>query len=175
MTGVTTRPHTMAGRRPVPAGRAILLAFEFAPEDSDPVLGAAHLLAVLHLARADVVRSIGDADDTITAAAARAQEQRDQAIAGQVALIDEHVAICLPSLRRGSVHTETVGALLARLAQRWQHWHELAALPAADPRARDAFSAVAELARAYDDLIDDVLFGRRRLPRYQHPDPHGKA
>ncbi|WP_409496839.1 hypothetical protein [Amycolatopsis sp. cmx-11-12] len=139
MTAVTTGPHTMTGRRPVPAGRAILLAFEFVPEDSEPVLDTAHMLAVLHLARADAVRSIGGADDTITAAAARAQEQRDQAIAGQVALIDEHVAICFPSPRRGSLHTETVGALLARLAQRWQHWHELAALPAAAPRARDAF------------------------------------
>lgn len=175
MTALAAGTRAVAAPRPVPEGRAVLLAFELPPAGTDLVLAAAHELAVLHLARADAARVVGDADDTITAAAARAQRQRDRAIIDQIGLIDDHVTRALPDPRSGSLHTETVGALVAKLAQRWQYSHQMAALPTNDPHVRDASAAVAELARAYDDLIDDVLLGRRCLPRHQHPSPHGKA
>ncbi|HET6288771.1 MAG TPA: hypothetical protein VFG15_18740 [Amycolatopsis sp.] len=175
MTTLATGIHTAAGACPVPTGRAVLLAFEISPAGADPVLAAAHELALLHLAHADTTRVLGDADDTITAAAARAQQHRDRAIARQAGLIDDHVTRALPGPRSGSLHTETVGDLLARLARRWQHAQEMAALPARDPRVRDASAALAELARAYDDLIDDVLCGRRCLPRHRQPIPHREA
>ncbi|OXM43063.1 hypothetical protein [Amycolatopsis alba] len=172
MTTLVTGIHTTAGACPVPSGRAVLLAFEIAPAGADPVLAAAHELALLHLAHADTAWVPGEADDTITAAAARAQRHRDRAIANQAGLIDDHVTRALSDPRSGSLHTETVGALLARLAQRWQYTQQMAALPTRDPRVRDASAALAELARAYDDLIDDVLCGRRCLPRHRQPIPH---
>ncbi|MFK0244482.1 hypothetical protein ACIQUM_07275 [Amycolatopsis azurea] len=176
MTTLATGTHTTAGACPVPTGRAVLLAFELSPAGADPVLAAAHELALLHLAHADTARDLGDADDTLTAAVARTQPHRDRAIARQADLIDDHITRALPGPRSGSLHTETVGALIARLAHRWQYTQEMATLPTRDPRVRDASAALAELARAYDDLIDDVLCGRRYLPRHrQQPIPHREA
>ncbi|MEV6907224.1 DUF4254 domain-containing protein [Amycolatopsis sp. NPDC051071] len=118
---------------------------------------------------------IADADDTITAAVVRRLRRHDRVIADQVARIDRHVLRLLQHHRGGALHTETLGTLLSRLAQAWQHSQQLAVLPVRDPRVHDASAALAELSDAYDDLTHDVLLGRRRLPRHQVSDLHGKA
>lgn len=172
MTTIVLSAHPATGVPPLPTGRKVLLAFQVRG-GGDPVLEAAHELAVLHLARADTGHVLDDAmaDDTSTATAARTQRHLDSAIGRQVARIDDHVMSAVHVHRGGALHTETVGALIARLALAWQYSQQLAVLPVADGRAQSAWFALAELVDAYDDLIRDVHAGRRCLPRRRTADP----
>ncbi|MGY6658672.1 DUF4254 domain-containing protein [Amycolatopsis sp. TRM77291] len=148
-----------------------MLAFQVCGGSGDPVLAAARELAVLTLARADTTCALDDpvADDRSIAAAARKQRRLDREIARQTARIDDYVTGTVHACRRGALHTETIGALIARLATTWQHWQQLASLPVQDERVRAASAALAELIDAYDDLIRDIHTGRRSLPRRQNP------
>ncbi|OLZ50320.1 DUF4254 domain-containing protein [Amycolatopsis keratiniphila] len=172
MTVSTSPARTPADAVPLPAGRAILLAFH-GIHDSNPVLAAAHELAVLNLARADIdgVFDDPDADDTRTARAARKQRHLDREIARHAERIDDHATRVMPVSRGGTLHSETVGALITRLATLWQYSQQLAVLPVEDQRTHSASAALAELTDAYDDLIHDVRTGRRHLPRHQITGP----
>ncbi len=165
-----TAPVVTAGH--LPAGRVVLLAFQVLHDDRDPVLAAAHELGVLHLAHADAAHVLDNpgADDTGIATAARTQRRLDHAIRRQTARIDHHVTTALPMYRGATLHTETLGALITRLARTWQRWQQVAVLPVKDERVRRASAALAELVDGYDDLIREVHAGRRSLPRRQIPD-----
>nr|AGS49582.1 hypothetical protein [uncultured bacterium esnapd10] len=49
----------------------------------------------------------------------------------------------------------------------WRHWHLLdtATALAGKTQVREALHHVSELSVGYDDLVADLLGGRRRLPR----------
>ncbi|QIS08818.1 DUF4254 domain-containing protein [Nocardia arthritidis] len=67
--------------------------------------------------------------------------------------------------RNAGLHTETIGAVIDRLAQTQTHAsHLLMTLDAADPRVHAAWSHLAELANGYTDLTADILARSRRLP-----------
>ncbi|SUB11522.1 DUF4254 domain-containing protein [Nocardia brasiliensis] len=85
-----------------------------------------------------------------------------------VMAIDDWVARSVPQHRLGAtLHTETVGAVIDRLAESSvRAHHALMTLDAHDERLHGAWHHLAELADAYDDLVRDISAGRRRLPEW---------
>ncbi|WP_245720346.1 DUF4254 domain-containing protein [Nocardia uniformis] len=88
----------------------------------------------------------------------------DQRRAELIRAIDEWIARVLPpSLGCARLHTETVGAVIDRLAE----FSASAFVALANPRDGEPFIAwerLAELAVAFEDLTDELSSGRRRLP-----------
>ncbi|MFD3706649.1 DUF4254 domain-containing protein [Nocardia sp. NPDC058658] len=118
--------------------------------DDDPVLTAAHELAGLHERREQQIP--GDTSDI------------DWARARLVCEIDRWVALRAPTPAISApMHTESIGAVVDRMAHfaaltyRALAYGAEAALHAAQLRLH-------ELACGYDDLIDEVASGARRLP-----------
>ncbi|MCM6773932.1 DUF4254 domain-containing protein [Nocardia sp. CDC159] len=78
--------------------------------------------------------------------------------------IDRHVARSLPPAPGSArIHTETIGAVVDRMA----HFTAIAyaALAGSHPTTLgDVWEHLAELAVGYEDLIDELHTGRRRLP-----------
>ncbi|KAF0848301.1 DUF4254 domain-containing protein [Nocardia caishijiensis] len=85
-----------------------------------------------------------------------------------VLAIDDWVLRGVPQHRLGAtLHTETIGAVIDRLAESSvRAHHALMTLDADDELLHSAWHHLAELADAYDDLVRDVLAGRRRLPEW---------
>ncbi|MFI9509065.1 DUF4254 domain-containing protein [Nocardia sp. NPDC052566] len=83
--------------------------------------------------------------------------------------IDEWVNHALPQpFPNASIHTETVGNVVDRLAAlTFQTYVALAQAP--DALYEDAWTRLADLAVGYQDLIDQLRTGVRRLPG---PHPH---
>lgn len=87
--------------------------------------------------------------------------------AGLVEELDRLVAgVGLPSPGSASLHTETLGSVIDRLAISWVRAQGLNDAAAAPERIRVALRQMIELAAAYDDLLRDVEAGRRRLPAW---------
>lgn len=85
-----------------------------------------------------------------------------------VMAIDDWVVRNVPQHRLGAtLHTETIGAVIDRLAEASvRAHHALMTLDADDELLHGAWHHLAELTDAYDDLVRDVLAGRRRLPEW---------
>lgn len=85
-----------------------------------------------------------------------------------VMAIDDWVARNVPQHRLGAtLHTETIGAVIDRLAEASvKAHHALMTLDSDDDMLHSAWHHLAELADAYDDLVRDVRAGRRRLPEW---------
>ncbi|MFC9892416.1 DUF4254 domain-containing protein [Nocardia sp. NPDC127579] len=85
-----------------------------------------------------------------------------------VMAVDDWVARCVPQHRLGAtLHTETVGSVIDRLAESSvRAHHALMTLDAHDELLHSAWHHLAELADAYDDLVRDIVAGRRRLPEW---------
>jgi hypothetical protein len=69
-----------------------------------------------------------------------------------------------PAHGSARIHTETVGAVVDRLAQLTVRAYAILVGTAPYWELCDAWELVAELAVAYQDLVDEVAVGRRRLP-----------
>lgn len=92
----------------------------------------------------------------------------DRRRAELVMAIDDWIVGALPQHHRGAaLHTETIGAIMDRLAEAsvYAH-HALMTLDANDDALHSAWHHLAELADGYDDLVRDILAGRRRLPTW---------
>ncbi|GGK57409.1 hypothetical protein GCM10011591_31950 [Nocardia camponoti] len=85
-----------------------------------------------------------------------------------VLAMDDWVLRSVRQHRVGSaLHTETIGAVIDRLAEASVRAHSaLMTLSANDDVLHGAWHRLAELADGYDDLVRDVLAGRRRLPEW---------
>lgn len=85
-----------------------------------------------------------------------------------VMAIDDWISRSIPQHRLGAtLHTETIGAVIDRIAEASvRAHHALMTLDANDEILHVAWHHLAELADAYDDLVADVLAGRRRLPAW---------
>lgn len=167
----------LAGSGPVLAqvrAVAIVRVFGTNPHGGDqhPVLVAAAALADQHRLRARAHRLIGapDADERTVASAAYAVCAHDAACAVLINKIDRWVATELAECRTGVLHTHTLGQIVEQLAVVWTHGQRLAEArrEVADPQVRLASRQLGELSRAYDDLLADVIAGRRQLPVYQN-------
>lgn len=126
-----------------------------------PVLWFARDLAVLH-----EKRLIGHGGSVNTDAAVVLEIERRRI--ELVMAIDDWVARNVIQHRLGAtLHTETVGAVIDRIAESSvRAHHALMTLAAHDDQLHGAWHRLAEIADAYDDLIREVLAGRRRLPEW---------
>ncbi|WP_141717530.1 DUF4254 domain-containing protein [Nocardia altamirensis] len=157
--GTARRPGRAAGPgggaevpndRTIPGRDLLLAAFRGFPHDDHPMLEAAGELAQLHLAR----------DRVPATEAIKLDRQRIQL----VRTIDRWVTLATPVPELAAPeHTETVGRLVDRLAgMTAQAFAALAHAPEAV--FYDAWVQIDELADVYQDLIDDLRAGLRRLP-----------
>ncbi|WP_240505215.1 DUF4254 domain-containing protein [Nocardia mangyaensis] len=118
--------------------------------DGDPVLLAAHELATLHERREQLLP--GDTSEI------------DWERARLVCEIDRWVVIRSPRpATTAPMHTESIGAVIDRMA----HFAALtyrALACGAEPQLHAAQLRLHELACGYDDLVNEVATGTRRLP-----------
>ncbi|KQY33227.1 hypothetical protein ASD42_15210 [Nocardia sp. Root136] len=126
-----------------------------------PLLWFARDLAVLHEKR---IVGRGGRVDTDPAVLREIDCRRSELVLA----IDDWVLRAIPQHRLGAtLHTETVGAVIDRMAEASvRAHHALMTRAANDEMLHCAWHHLAELADAYDDLVRDVLAGRRRLPEW---------
>ena len=161
--------HAYTLARQCPDADLVLRAFRHAPEPSLPaavLLDAAHGLATVHERRhgfSNARREPGISDHHIVACLSKIDEI-DCARAELVLEIDQFVARAV-SEHPAFLHTESVGAVVDRMALLWAAMNSVAVLPDSESAHRSA-CAVAELAQAYDDLIGEIASGRRGVPQW---------
>ncbi|RDI63711.1 DUF4254 domain-containing protein [Nocardia pseudobrasiliensis] len=172
----------------LPSVAVVLRAFR-EPADSGRtdhrVLEAAHQLAQCHELRRSACQDAHapDAPSSYVAACSQLLEDIDIDRAKLIARIDNWVAENIPHRRGASLHTETLGAVIDRMAEKWVAAQHAIGLPArngngngkrarttvitrrgVDSEAHLQWVRLAELADGYKDLITDVIEHRRRLP-----------
>ncbi|WP_324195438.1 DUF4254 domain-containing protein [Nocardia terpenica] len=127
-----------------------------------PLLWFARDLAVLHERR--LIGRGGSVPESDTTAMIEIERRRTELVMA----IDDWVARAVPQHRLGAtLHTETVGSVIDRLAEASvRAHHALMTLDANDEVLHACWHHLAELADGYDDLVRDVLAGRRRLPAW---------
>ncbi|QIS07674.1 hypothetical protein F5X71_25215 [Nocardia brasiliensis] len=143
--------------RAIPGKFLLLAALRGFPHADHPMLEAAGELAQLHLAR----------DRTPAAESIKIDRRRIQLVRS----IDRWVTLATPIPELAAVeHPETVGRLVDQLAEMTAQ--AITALTHA-PEAvfYDAWVRIEALADGYQDLIDGLRHGIRRLPEdpYDHP------
>ncbi|MET9027624.1 DUF4254 domain-containing protein [Nocardia sp. NPDC004168] len=134
----------------LPAKHQVLQACRGEMHESNPMLRCAHELTTLHERRLSAgPESLGEID------ALRASLIHD---------IDRWITTQLPPAHGAAhVHTETVGAVIDRLAQFTANAYAALA-SSSEWDLWDAWQRLAELAVGYDDLAAEVCAGVRRLP-----------
>lgn len=136
----------------LPTATQLLCSFqgtEFADHD---LLTSTHALAMLHARRATMrdIRLVAEVD----------QRRREL-----VEDIDDWILERGSLPRDGAIHTETLGAVIDRLAWGWVYANEVVETGGArDQQARKRWHRLAELIDGYTELIGDIVGGRRRLP-----------
>jgi hypothetical protein len=169
--GPTTGPVPAS----IPRGGEVLRSCTATSDEArrHPLLDAARALAALHEQRAEAHQLTGDpmAEDPQLAGAARTMAATDTGRAVLIDRIDHWAYAVLPDERHAAVHTESLGQLIDRMIGTWARWHAVknCADPAGTERASTLLHHVSELSIGYDDLIADVLAGRRRLPHHNNP------
>ncbi|WP_245670584.1 DUF4254 domain-containing protein [Nocardia flavorosea] len=142
----------MPPRGGLPTATQLLCSFqgtEFADHD---LLSSAHALAALHARRAAMrdLRLVAEVDN-------RRRELVED--------IDEWICERGSLPRDGMIHTETLGAVIDRMAWGWVYANEVIETDGArDQHARKRWHRLAELIDGYTELIGDIVGGRRRLP-----------
>ncbi len=159
----------------LPRSAEIVWAFSAGPTDSrttwHPVLDAAADLAARHdeqWSAEDASRDGGDDDRAV----ARAKRRIDALNRARMELVDRvdawaEVAV-IGEAAASSLHTETLGLVVDRLAVAWVRSRRVAGLAGPGPDGRDdarrALTLLVQLCDAYDDLVRDLRDGGRRLP-----------
>ncbi|MBF6100168.1 DUF4254 domain-containing protein [Nocardia cyriacigeorgica] len=101
--------------------------------------------------------------DRITAAP-RETERIDGRRAHLVHEIDRFVVLAVPvPFPSARIHTETIGRVIDRIAELTAMTYVVLTAPS-DTAYVDACAQLDELASAYQDLVDDLAAGTRRLP-----------
>ncbi|MCX4098132.1 DUF4254 domain-containing protein [Nocardia sp. alder85J] len=189
----TEHPGVRAGIGELPSTTEVLHAFRasrdrYRPEDV--VLDAARRLARCHELRLRTQQAAHapDVSDVRVAGCSQLLDDIDRDRAEQVARIDGWVAEHIAHRAGASLHTETLGAVIDRLAAKWVAAQQALGLPTdgvepppeprtdirprrttighhgVDGEARLHWVRLAELVDGYRDLITDVIERRRRLP-----------
>ncbi|WP_410874857.1 DUF4254 domain-containing protein [Nocardia sp. A7] len=159
----------------LPTPSALLRAFlETDHPDPTPhrVLDAARGLAHCHDRRRRILEQARDPAATSrgVAACGRLVDDIDNDRVALITRIDVWVATYVEHRDGASLHTETLGAVIDRMAAKWiAAHHSLAAHTTTTPPQREArthlqWCRLAELTDGYRDLITDVTEHRRRLP-----------
>ncbi|RMI31856.1 DUF4254 domain-containing protein [Nocardia stercoris] len=127
-----------------------------------PLLWFARDLAVLHERR--LIGRGGGLPEQNPAVIVEIERRRTELVMA----VDDWIIRTVPQHRLGAtLHTETIGSVIDRLAGAavCAH-HSLMTMDANDDVLHGAWHHLAELADGYDDLVRDVLAGRRRLPAW---------
>ncbi|MEV6137733.1 DUF4254 domain-containing protein [Nocardia sp. NPDC051990] len=166
------------GADELPSPSALLRAFR---EPHDPnrhrhrVLDSGRELVECHERRRDALRA-AHAPDVSSGCVAQCLQLVDDVDAYRTELvghIDNWVADNVQHRTGASLHTETLGAVIDRMAAKWVAAHHALGISASiepphplqlDDDAQLQWSRLAELADGYKDLITDVIEHRRRLP-----------
>jgi Protein of unknown function (DUF4254) len=161
-----------ATRAIVPRSASIIGAFRGTVRCDCPgqfVLDIARELAAHHQRqwRAEDVSRAPEASAEDVAASKRLIDCLNARRVALVERIDEWTAREVSSGVDASLHTETLGSVVDRLAIAWVRADRLANTGDGRERCRLALRQLAELADAYDDLIRDVAAGHRRLPAWR--------
>lgn len=138
------------------------------------VLDAARSLAICHCRRRIANRAVqvSGASDRYVAACWRVVTEIDNYRTELMRQIDGWVIRRVWCNHDGtSLHTETIGAVIDRLAMEWARADDIVrctdndgAGRHTDDRAHTAMWRCAELRDAYNDLAEEIIVGRRRLP-----------
>lgn len=166
-------------REILPHSASIIEAFRDTTGSDHParlVVDTARQLAAHHGRqwRAEDVSRDSDASAETIAESKRFIDDLNARRVALVERIDEWVAAQIHHQAAASLHTETLGSVIDRLAIAWVRVNCLTAHDVRD-RARLALRQLAELADAYDDLVRDVDAGRRRLPMWRHLKTYGSG
>lgn len=171
---MTIQPGHRVDDTQLPPPAALLRAF-LQPADPDParhrVLDAASGLARCHDRRLRAVAARGGTGDPL-GATTRLIDDLDDERTALIARIDTWVATHVAHRSGASLHTETLGAVIDRMAAKWvaaKHSLDGDPITTTAPRQREArthlqWCRLAELTDGYRDLITDVAERRRRLP-----------
>ncbi len=168
----TTQPHLADVRKILPRSASIIEAFRGHAGGDHPgqlVLDMAYGLADHHQRQwdaEDVSRAPGASAENIASSKRLIDELNARRVA-VVDQIDQWVAEQIRSRVDASLHTETLGSVVDRLAIAWVRANSLINTNNARDRARLSLRQLAELADAYDDLVRDVATGCRRLPAWR--------
>ncbi len=137
----------------LPTAPQLLCAFQGRRFQDRELLRSAHALAELHQRRAQVLDAalIDEID-------CRRRELVDD--------INDWVAQEIPQHRNGaSLHTESLGAVVDRMARSWVDANQVIHTEGArSDNTHKHWYQLAELVDGYTDLVTDVAGGRRRLP-----------
>lgn len=137
----------------LPTAPQLLCAFQGRRYEDRELLRSAHALAELHARRTEMadVRLVAEID-------CRRSELVDD--------IDEWIAHEVPAHRPdAAVHTETLGAVVDRMARSWADANQVIGSDGPGSGAAHKYwYRLAELVDGYTDLVTDVAGGRRRLP-----------
>ncbi|MEV5649092.1 DUF4254 domain-containing protein [Nocardia sp. NPDC052254] len=147
---------------PLPSADLLLRACRGHRVIGGPILWFARDLAVLY--ERQLGRG-GSAPDPESALIVEIRRRRMELV---LAIDDWIVRTVTQQHRPGAtLHTETVGAVIDRLAEAsvYAH-HALVTLDANDEVLHGAWHHLAELTDGYDDLVREVIAGRRRLPSW---------
>ncbi|KZM75628.1 DUF4254 domain-containing protein [Nocardia terpenica] len=183
----TEYPGGRTGPGELPSAGAVLRAFR-APADSAPcghcVLDSARELVQCHERRRAAQQAARAPGTSARHVAAYSQlvDDIDSDRAKLVEHIDNWVADNIAHRAGASLHTETLGAVIDRMAGKWVAAQDALGLPlpstkvdararatvlthrAVDGEAHLHWVRLAELADGYKDLVTDVVEHRRRLP-----------
>ncbi|WP_040775473.1 DUF4254 domain-containing protein [Nocardia pneumoniae] len=163
------------GAEELPPAAALLRAFR-EPDDADrhSVLHAARELVECHARRHRALERAHapEASSTSVAACSHLVEDIDAQRAEWIGRIDAWVAANIEHRSGASLHTETLGAVIDRIAEKWIAaqqclGEEITMRPhplQVDGEAHLQWTRLAELIDGYQDLITDVIEHRRRLP-----------
>jgi hypothetical protein len=150
----------------LPRSAAIMKMFTGSQSESEssPILDVARQLAANHHQQwnAEDACRPPEASDAHVASAKRVIDGLN---ARRVALVEELDALVAQEICNApdaSLHTETLGSVIDRLAIAWVRSRNVGV--GSTDRTRAALRQMIELAAAYDDLVRDVSAGRRRLP-----------
>lgn len=119
-------------------------------------------------------------DDHAVAGAKRAIDCLNAVRVAVIERIDAWAGGNVPAVPEASLHTETLGTVIDRLAVAWVRSRQLgrastrSARPSARLEARQALRQLAELGDAYDDLVRDLRGGIRRLPSWSTLKRYGR-
>lgn len=169
----TQEPHVTHVREILPRSASIIEAFRDTISRDHAglhVLETANELAAHHQRQwhaEDTSRAPGASAEDIAASKRLIDELNTKRVA-LVERVDEWVAGQIHRVvPHASLHTETLGSVVDRLAIAWVRANSLINTNDARDRARLALRQLAELADAYDDLVRDVATGHRRLPTWR--------
>lgn len=156
-------------RQVLPYSASLIAAFAAVPVKAQPgrfVIDIGHELAAQHQ-RQWQAEDASRADGASAGTVASCKRLIDVLNARRVMLveqIDDWVAREIRSETEVSLHTETFGSVVDRMAIGWVR---VRSFHGAGEQARPALRQFTELAAAYDDLVRDVVSGRRRLPAWR--------